>query len=160
MCCHSNVFNCGSVFSLSYWSMLLLYCVVYSKITQLEKQDNRNVFLQRTQFKSKILSVALLKVLLTSYGNMFDHGCASLVFLRRTMVVYPCDIHKVSRLLTGKKGQLRNRVPSIAMMTNFGFGPGLYLAPARQPAAAKFCVGRLNFKKDEPDWRVRILSVV
>ena len=33
LCCHSNVFNCGS----------LLYCAVYSlcKITQLEKQDNR-----------------------------------------------------------------------------------------------------------------------
>ena len=39
------------------------------------------------------------------------------------MVVYPCDIHKVSRLLTGKKGQLKKEVPSVAMMTNFGFGP-------------------------------------
>ena len=39
------------------------------------------------------------------------------------MVVYPCDVHKVSRLLTGKKGQLRKEVPSVAMMTNFGFGP-------------------------------------
>ena len=39
------------------------------------------------------------------------------------MVVYPCDIHKVSRLLTGKKGQLRKEVPSVAMMTDFGFGP-------------------------------------
>ena len=39
------------------------------------------------------------------------------------MVVYPCDIHKVSRLLTGKRGQLRKEVPSFAMMTNFGFGP-------------------------------------
>ena len=39
------------------------------------------------------------------------------------MVVYPCDIHKVSRLLTGKKGQLTKEVPSVAMMTNFGFGP-------------------------------------
>ena len=38
------------------------------------------------------------------------------------MVVYPCDIHKVFRLLTGKKGQLKKEVPSIAMMTNFGFG--------------------------------------
>ena len=56
---------------------------------------------------------------------MFDHGCASLVFLRSTMVVYPCDIHKVSRLLTGKKGQLKKDVPSVAMMTNFGFGPDL-----------------------------------
>ena len=44
------------------------------------------------------------------------------MFLRRAMVVYPCDIHKVSRLLTGKKGQLRKEVPSVAMMTNFGFG--------------------------------------
>ena len=35
------------------------------------------------------------------------------------MVVYPCDIHKVSRLLTGKRGQLRKEVPSVAMMTNF-----------------------------------------
>ena len=40
------------------------------------------------------------------------------------MVVYQCDMHKVSRLLTGKKGQLRKEVPSVAMMTNFGFGPG------------------------------------
>ena len=39
------------------------------------------------------------------------------------MVVYPCDIHKVSRLLTGKTGQLKKEVPSVAMMTNFGFGP-------------------------------------
>ena len=39
------------------------------------------------------------------------------------MVVYPCDIHKVSRLLTGKKGQLIKEVPSIVVMTNFGFGP-------------------------------------
>ena len=39
------------------------------------------------------------------------------------MVVYLCDIHKVSRLLTGKKGQLKKEVPSVAMMTNFGFGP-------------------------------------
>ena len=39
------------------------------------------------------------------------------------MVVYPCDVHKVPRLLTGKKGQLRKEVPSVAMMTNFGFGP-------------------------------------
>ena len=39
------------------------------------------------------------------------------------MVVYPCDIHKVSRALTGKKGQLRKEVPFVAMMTNFGFGP-------------------------------------
>ena len=43
------------------------------------------------------------------------------------MVVYPCDIHKVSRLLTGKKGQLKKEVPSVAMMTNFGFGPGVPL---------------------------------
>ena len=57
------------------------------------------------------------------YGNMFDHGCTSLVFLRSAMVVYLCDIHKVSRLLTGKKGQLKKEVPSVAMMTNFGFGP-------------------------------------
>ena len=41
------------------------------------------------------------------YGNMLDHGCASFLFLWRAMVVYPCDIHKVSRLLTGKKGQLK-----------------------------------------------------
>ena len=39
------------------------------------------------------------------------------------MVVYPCDMHKVSRLLTGKKGQLKKEDLSIAMMTNFGFGP-------------------------------------
>ena len=57
------------------------------------------------------------------YGNMFDHGCASLVFLWSAMVVYPCDIHKASRLLAGKKGQLKKEVPSVAMMTNFGFGP-------------------------------------
>ena len=30
---------------------------------------------------------------------------------------------KVFRLLTGKKGQLKKEVPSVAMMTNFGFGP-------------------------------------
>ena len=54
---------------------------------------------------------------------MFDHGWASVVFLLSTMVVYPCDIHKVSRLLTGKKGQLKKEVTSVAMMTNFGFGP-------------------------------------
>ena len=39
------------------------------------------------------------------------------------MVVYPCDIHKVSRLLTENKGQLKKEVPSVAVMTNFGFGP-------------------------------------
>ena len=39
------------------------------------------------------------------------------------MVVYPYDIHKVSRLLTGKKGKLRKEVPSVAMMTNFWIWP-------------------------------------
>ena len=39
------------------------------------------------------------------HGNLFDRGCASLVFLWSAMVVYPCDIHKVSRFLTGKEGQ-------------------------------------------------------
>ena len=57
------------------------------------------------------------------YGNMFDHGCAALVFLRSAVVVYQCDIHKVSSLLTGKKGQLKKEVLSVTMMTNFGFGP-------------------------------------
>ena len=57
------------------------------------------------------------------YGNMFDHDCTSLVFLGSAMVVYPCDIHKVSKLLIGKEGQLKKEVPSVAMMTNFGFGP-------------------------------------
>ena len=42
------------------------------------------------------------------------------------MVVYPCDIHKVSRLLTGKNGQLKKEIPSVAMMTNFGFGPSTH----------------------------------
>ena len=64
------------------------------------------------------------------YGNMFDHGCTSLVFLRSAMVVYLCDIHRVSRLLTGKKGQLKKEVPSVAMMTNFGFGS--YGKPRRE----------------------------
>ena len=63
------------------------------------------------------------------YGNMFDHSCASLVFLRSVMVVYPCGIHKVFRFLTGKKGQLRKEVPSVAMMTNFGFGPIMGMLP-------------------------------
>ena len=45
------------------------------------------------------------------------------------MVVYPCNIHKVSGLLTGKKGQLRKEVLSVAMMTNFGFGPNLLYSP-------------------------------
>ena len=39
------------------------------------------------------------------------------------MVVYQCD--KVSRLLTGKKGQLKKEVSSVTMMTNFGFGPNV-----------------------------------
>ena len=39
------------------------------------------------------------------------------------MLVCPCDVHKVSRLLTGKKGQLKKEVPSVAVMTNFRFGP-------------------------------------
>ena len=54
---------------------------------------------------------------------MFDQGCTSLVFLRSALVVCPCNIQKVSRLLTGKKGQLKKEIPSVAMMTNFGFGP-------------------------------------
>ena len=33
------------------------------------------------------------------------------------------DIHKVSRLLSGKKGQLKKEITSVVMMTNFGFGP-------------------------------------
>ena len=65
---------------------------------------------------------------MSCYGNMFDHGFQPLVFLQSAMVVvYPCDIHKVSRLLNGKKGQLKKEVPSVAMMTNFGFGPCVYL---------------------------------
>ena len=54
---------------------------------------------------------------------MFDHVSASLVFVQSAMgQVYPCDIHKVPKLLTGKKGHLKKEVPSVAMMTNFGFG--------------------------------------
>ena len=30
-------------------------------------------------------------------------------FLRSAMVVYPCDIHKVSKLLTGTKGKLKKK---------------------------------------------------
>ena len=43
------------------------------------------------------------------------------------MVVYPCDNYEVSnyQLLTGMKGQLKEEIPSVAMMTNFGFGPVL-----------------------------------
>ena len=61
------------------------------------------------------------------YGNMLDHGCASLVFLWSSVIVYPCDIHKVSKLLTGKKGQLEKRSSVRHMMTNFGFGPQLLI---------------------------------
>ena len=56
------------------------------------------------------------------------------------MVVYPCDIHQVSRLLTGKKGQLKKEVPSVAMMTNFGFGPTI-LYPKVQK-----CIQNSNLK--------------
>ena len=48
------------------------------------------------------------------------HWCFSGV---QWLFIHPCDIHKVSRLLTGKEGQLKKEVPSVAMMTNFGFGP-------------------------------------
>ena len=43
------------------------------------------------------------------YGNMFDHDCAALVFLWSAMVAYPCNIHKVSRPLTGKKEQSKKK---------------------------------------------------
>ena len=64
---------------------------------------------------------------------MFDDGCTSLVFLRSTMVVYPCDKHKVFRLLTGKKGQLKKEVTSVAKMTNFGFGPKIIVVQVNHP---------------------------
>ena len=101
----------------------LLYCVVYSlcKITQLEKQDNRKCIfatdgiLEQNSVRRTFKCVATVTCLIMAV----PHWC----FLRSAMVVYPCDIHKVSRLLTGKKGQLKKEVPSVAMMTNFGFGP-------------------------------------
>ena len=42
------------------------------------------------------------------------------------MVVHPCDIHKVSRLLTGKKGQLKKETPSVTMMTNLDLAQSLF----------------------------------
>ena len=54
---------------------------------------------------------------------MFDHGSTFIVFLYSIMVAYPLDVHKVSWLLTSKTGQLEKEVPSVAMMTSFGFGP-------------------------------------
>ena len=100
----------------------LLYCVVYSlcNISQLAKQDNRKCIfatdriLEQNSVRRTFKRVATI---------MCDHDCTSLVFLRSGMVVYPCDIHKVSKLLIGKEGQLKKEVPSVAMMTNFGFGP-------------------------------------
>ena len=99
-----------TVFPLLTYIYWLLYCVVYFlyKITQLEEQDNiENVFkLQRTEFKSKIPSVAQSNVLLRY------HDALLWCFLWSAIVVYPCDIHKVSRRLTGKKGQLKKEIPS------------------------------------------------
>ena len=101
----------------------LLYCVVYSlcKITQLEKQDNQKCIfatdgiLEQNSVRRTFKCVATVTCLIMAV----PYWC----FCGSTMVVYPCDIHKVSRLLTGKKGQLRKEVTSVAMMTNFGFGP-------------------------------------
>ena len=84
----------------------LHYCVAFSlcKITQLEKQDNRKCIfatdgiLEQKSIHRTFKCVATVTCLIMP---------ASLVFLRSAIVVYPCDIHKVSRLLTGKKGQLR-----------------------------------------------------
>ena len=106
----------------------LLYCVVFSlcKITQLEKQDNRKCIFATDGILEQNSVPSHFKM--CCYGNMLDHGCTSLVFLRSAMVVYPCDKHKVSRLLTGKTGQLKKEVSSVALMTNFGFGPIVNLA--------------------------------
>ena len=52
MCCHSNVFNCGSIFSFLIEVCWLLYCVVYSQfeIHSLRSRTTENVFLRRTEF--------------------------------------------------------------------------------------------------------------
>ena len=39
------------------------------------------------------------------------------------LFIYLIYVHKVPRLLTGKKEHLKTEIPSVVMMTNFGFGP-------------------------------------
>ena len=102
-----------------YVDCFIVYCLC--KLTQLEKQDNRKCIFATDGILEQNSVRRTFKRVASVY--MFDHGCASLVFLWSAMVVYPCDIHKVSTLLTGKKGELKKEVLFVAMMTNFGFGP-------------------------------------
>ena len=88
----------------------LICCVVYTlcKITQLDKQDNRKCIfatdgiLEQNSVRCAFKCVSTVTCLIMAA----PHWC----FLRNAMVVYPCDIHKVSRLLTGKKGHLKKEV--------------------------------------------------
>ena len=121
------MFNCGSIFSIILIEVCWLpYCVLYCqcKLTQLEKQNNRKCIfatdgiLKQNSVRRTFKCVATVICLILAESRW----C---FFSRNAMVVYPCDVHEVSRLLTGKKGQLKNEVPSVTMMTNFDFGPWL-----------------------------------
>ena len=109
------MFNCGPIFPFLIEVCWFLYYVVYCqcKFTQLKKQDNRKCFLatdgileqnsvhDQTCYRSH--GNNMFKK--CCFGNMFDHGRASLVFLWSAMVVY---IHKVSWVLTGKNGKKKS----------------------------------------------------
>ena len=92
-------------FSLSYCSMLVGSLCSNTLIVNYKAREEgppEMYFSDRQNLSTKSRPSHFL---MSCYGNMFDHDCALLVFLWSAMVVYPCDIHEISRLLTGKKGQ-------------------------------------------------------
>ena len=103
----------------------LLYCVVYSlcNITQLEKQDNRKCIfatdgiLEQNSVRRTFKRVATVTCLIMAA----PHWCFCGVQWLFIHVIY---IKCLS--LIGKEGQLKKEVLSVAMMTNFGFGPAMF----------------------------------
>ena len=72
-------------------------------------------FCDRRNFRAKFRQ---LRFLMWCYGNTFDHGCASLVFLRSAMVVYPCDIGKT---IEKKKFRSSQWWPILVLIRTFPF---------------------------------------
>ena len=89
------------------------------KITQLEKQDNRKCIFATDGIleQNSVLHTFKCVATVTCLIMVALHCCFC---GGQWLFINPCDIRKVSRLLTEKKGQLRKEVPSVAMMTNFG----------------------------------------
>ena len=84
----------------------LLYCVVHSqcKSHSWRSRTTENVLLEQNSVRRTFKCVATVTCLIMAAPHLvFFFFFFFFFFLRSAMVVYLCDRHKVSRLLTGKK---------------------------------------------------------